>query len=140
MPARCARLGLRADDRAGGVAPGLLPHALRREVGQAGRGDLRAAHGERGLGKGHAAVWLYGEALTIAFADEPLARDRVRSQPGKGRPRAVEEPPVYETPSRSPQRALWERDDTEWLRVIRRPDYAPRRPRRAAPTQAALFP
>jgi hypothetical protein len=92
------------------------------------------------LGKEHAALWLYGETLTIAFADEPLARDRVRYQPDKKHLRAVDEPRVYETPFRSPQLALWELDDTEWLKVIRRPDYAPRQPRRAAPTQAALFP
>ncbi len=97
-------------------------------------------YGEQGLGKEHAAVWLYGETLTIEFADEPLARYRVRYQPDKKHLRAVEEPQVYETPFRSPQLALWELDDTEWLKVIRRPDYAPRRPRRTAPTQAALFP
>ena len=31
-------------------------------------------YGEQGLGKEHAAVWRYGETLTIEFADEPLAR------------------------------------------------------------------
>lgn len=97
-------------------------------------------YGEQGLGKEHAAVWLCGEALTIEFADEPLARYRVRYQPDKTHLRAVEEPQVYETPFRSPQLGLWQLDDTEWLKVIRRADYAPRRPRRAAPTQAALFP
>jgi hypothetical protein len=97
-------------------------------------------YGEQRLGKEHAAVWLYGETLTIEFADEPLARYRVRDQPDKKHLRAVVEPQVYETPFRSPQLALWELDDTEWLKVIRRPDYAPQRPRRAAPTQAALFP
>ena len=77
------------------------------------------------MGTEHAAVWRYGETLTIAFADEPLARYRVRSQPDTKHLRAVEEPPVYATPFRSPQLALWERDDTEWLKVIRRPDDAP---------------
>ena len=48
-------------------------------------------YGEQGLGREHAAVWLYGETLTIEFADEPLARYRVRYQPDKKHLRAVEE-------------------------------------------------
>lgn len=96
-------------------------------------------YGEHGLGKEHAAVWLYGETLTIAFADEPLARYRVRYQPDTKHLQAVEEPQVYETPFRSPQRALWERDDTEWLQVIRRPDDAPRQARQEPPRRASLF-
>jgi putative transposase len=92
-------------------------------------------YGEQGLAKEHAAVWLYGETLTIEFADEPLARYR----PDKKQLRVVEEPHLFETPFRSPQVALWELDDTEWLKVIRRPDYAPRQSRQEPPTQAALL-
>lgn len=84
-------------------------------------------------------MWLYGETLTIEFADEPLARYRVRYQPDKKHLRAVEEPQVYETPFRLPQLALWELDDTEWLKVIRRPDYAPRQPGQTSLRQASLF-
>jgi len=91
------------------------------------------------LGKEHAAVWLYGETLTIEFADEPLARYRVRYQPDKKHLRAVEEPHLFATPFRSPQLALWELDDTEWLKVLRRPDYAARKPRTVIPAQGVLF-
>jgi len=96
-------------------------------------------YGEHGLAKEHAAVWLYAETLTIEFADEPLARYRVRYQPDKARLSAVEEPLLFETPYRSAQLSLWELSDTEWLKVIRRPDYAPRKPRRESPPQAVLF-
>ncbi len=96
-------------------------------------------YGEQGLGKEHAAVWLYGETLTIEFADEPLARYRVRYRLDKKQLRAVEEPHLFETPFRSPQLALWELDDTEWLKVIRLPDYAPRQSRQEPLTQAALL-
>jgi hypothetical protein len=57
-------------------------------------GALWAAYGEHGLGKEHAAVWLYGETLT---------RYRVRYQPNKKRLRAVEGPHPFENPFRSPQ-------------------------------------
>jgi hypothetical protein len=33
---------------------------------------------------------------------------------------------------------LWELSDSEWLKVLRRPPYAPRRTRQAGPIQAAL--
>jgi len=106
-------------------------------------GYLRFRHwrvyGERGLARDRAAVWLYGETLTIEFADEPLARYRVRYQPDKAHLSAVEEPLLFETPYRSAQLPLWEMSDTEWLKVIQRPPYAPRNSRRAVFEQAALF-
>ncbi len=106
-------------------------------------GYLRFRHwrvyGEQGLARDRAAVWLYGETLTIEFADEPLAQYRVRYQSDKMHLRAVEEPKIFETAYRSPQLALWALNDTEWLKVIRRPDYAPRKPRREQVEQPALF-
>ena len=50
------------------------------------------------FGEEHAAVWLYGETLTIEFADEPLARYRVRYQPDKKHLRAIEEPQAVRDP------------------------------------------
>jgi len=106
-------------------------------------GYLRFRHwrvyGEHGLARDHAAVWLYGETLTIEFADEPLAQYTVHYQPDKAHLRAVEEPRIFETAYRSPQLALWALNDTEWLKVIRRPDYAPRKPRREQIEQPTLF-
>jgi len=105
-------------------------------------GYLRFRHwrvyGESGLAKERAAVWLYGETLTVEFADEPLARYHVRYQPDRKHLQAVAEPQLFETPFRSTQLPLWELGDGEWLKVMRRPDYAPRRPRRSPPQQAAL--
>jgi hypothetical protein len=77
--------------------------------------------------------------LTIEFADEPLAQYTVRYQPDKAHLLAVEEGRLFETPYRSAQLPLWELSDTEWLKVVRRPPYAPRRPRSEGSTQAALF-
>lgn len=92
------------------------------------------------MARNHAAVWLYGETLTIEFADEPLARYRVRYQTDKRHLLAVEEPQLFATPFRSLQLSLWELSDTEWLKVLRRPLYAPRKPRPESPQQAMLFP
>jgi hypothetical protein len=96
-------------------------------------------YGERGLAQEHAAVWLYGETLTIEFADEPLAQYRVRYQPDKKHLRGITEPRLFESAFQSPQLSLWELDDAEWLKVIRRPDFAPRQPRQQLPVQASLF-
>ncbi len=96
-------------------------------------------YGEQGLARDHAAVWLYGETLTIEFADEPLARYRVRYLSDKRHLLAVDEPQMFETPYRSAQLSLWELSDAEWLKVVRRPPYAPRKPHRDNPEQAALF-
>jgi len=96
-------------------------------------------YGERGLARERAAVWLYGETLTLEYADEPLAQYRVRYQPDKAHLRAVEAPLLFETPYQSPQLSLWELNDDEWLKVIRRPDYAPRDPRQEPVAQPTLF-
>jgi len=96
-------------------------------------------YGERGLARERAAVWLYGETLTLEYADEPLAQYRVRYQPDKAHLRAVEEPRLFETPYRSPQLPLWELSDAEWLKVMRRPDYAPRTTRQEPIAQPPLF-
>ncbi len=82
---------------------------------------------------------MYGETLTLEYADEPLAQYRVRYQPDKAHLRAVESPQLFETPYRSPQLSLWELNDDEWLKVMRRPDYAPRAARREPVAQPPLF-
>ena len=98
-------------------------------------GYLRFRHwrlyGEHGLAGEAVAVWLYGEQLTVAFADEALAQYQVSYQPDRWQLSAVVETQLFETPYRSPQLSFWSRDEVEWLSVIRVPPYAARRP--AAP-------
>ncbi len=105
-------------------------------------GRMRFRHwrvyGEHGLAKEHAAVWLYAETLTIEFADEPVAQYKVRYQPDKAHLLSVEEPRLFETPYRSAPLPLWELSDAEWLKVIRRPPYAPRKSRGEVVRQVAL--
>jgi transposase len=91
-------------------------------------------YGERGLAGETVAVWLYGEHLTIAFADEALAQYAVTYQPDRRRLATVTEARLFETPYRSPQLPLWERQADEWLTVIRVAPYAPRRRRPPQPS------
>lgn len=96
-------------------------------------------YGEAGLAGDHAAVWLYGEHLTVEFADEPLAQYHVTYQPDKRHLKTVTEPQLFETPHRSPQLPLWVLGEGDWLQVLRVREYAPRTRRRDAGTQPALF-
>ncbi len=106
-------------------------------------GRIRFRHwrvyGERGLARERAAVWLYGETLTLEYADEPLAQYKVRYQPDKAHLLTVEEPRLFETPYQSLQLPLWDLSDAEWLKVMRRPDYAPRAIRKETVAQPTLF-
>ncbi len=95
-------------------------------------------YGERGLAGEHAAVWLYGENLTLEYADEPLARYGVRYQPGGKGLLDASEKQLYDTPYRSPQPPLWELGDGGWLKVVRLPAYAPRSQCLPAAVQAVL--
>jgi putative transposase len=84
-------------------------------------------YGERGLPGEEGAVWLYGENLTVHFAEEPLAQYKVAYASDGKRLRRVTDPRLFETPFRSPQLFLWERGLEDWHLVLRLPGYAPRR-------------
>ncbi len=96
-------------------------------------------YGEQGLPGKQVAVWLYRENLTVAFVDEPLAEYRVTYQPDRHRLKAVTDAEIFETPFRSPQLRLFASSETEWLTILRVPDYLPRRAREAASGQLPLF-
>ncbi len=96
-------------------------------------------YGERGLAGTGAAVWLYGEHLTVEFADEPLAQYHVRYAPDKEHLKEVAVARIFDTPHHSPQLPLWELDEGEWLRIIRLEPYAPRRQPHVTHFQARLF-
>jgi putative transposase len=108
------------------------------------RGYVRFRHwriyGERGLAGEQGTVWLYGENLTLHFAEEPLAQYKVAYQPDRKRLRAVTEPRLLETRFRSPQLLLWELGPGDWHLVLRLPEYAPRRRSVPGATQLPLLP
>ena len=96
-------------------------------------------YGERGLATEHAAVWLYGETLTIEFADEALSQYRVHYHPDRRRIRDAGDPQLFETPFRSPQLPLWDLGEQDWLKVVKQAPYAPRRGQHPRPHQPPLF-
>lgn len=97
-------------------------------------------YGEAGLVGHQAAVWLYGEYLTVEFADEPLAQYHVTYQPDKRHLKTVTAPHLFATAHRSPQLPLWVLGEGEWLQVLRAPAYAPRKRPRRVGAQPTLFP
>lgn len=108
-------------------------------------GYLRFRHwrlyGERGLASEEVAVWLYDQQLTVVFADEALAEYQVSYQHDRRQFSTVVEAQLFETPYRSPQLSFWERDEVEWLSVIRVQPYATRqRYHSTGVTQLYLFP
>lgn len=106
-------------------------------------GYLRFRHwrlyGERGLMRRPATVWLYGETLTIEFADEPLAQYPVVYQPDRRHLRDVRAPRLFDTRHRSPQLPLWTPSEGEWLKMLPLPASAPRRRRPVVAHQYPLF-
>jgi putative transposase len=96
-------------------------------------------YGERGLAKRQAAVWLYGETLTVEFGDQPVAQYGVRYEPDHKALREVVQQRIFETPYESPQLMLWELGEGEWLKVVRLPESRPRRRRKGGLRQLPLF-
>jgi len=72
-----------------------------------------------------AAVWLYGETLLLEFSDEPLAQYSVTYEPDRRQLREVMPRQLFETQYCSPQLALFEMGDGEWLKVLRVRPYGP---------------
>jgi len=97
-------------------------------------------YGERGLAKQPAAVWLSGEYLTVAFADEPLAQYVVRVGAGAKELHKVTVLQLFETRHGSPQPFLWELGPDEWLTAIRLPPRPYRRRRGTTAIQEQLLP
>ncbi len=96
-------------------------------------------YGERGLAGDEGAVWLYGENLTVHFAEEPLAQYKVAYANNGKRLRQITEPRLFETPFQSPQLFLWEQGLADWHLVLRLPEYAPRRRAGNFAVQPPLF-
>ncbi len=83
-------------------------------------------YGELGLAHQQATLWLYGETLTLEFANTPLSQFTVSYQPDKQHFRQVSDPHRFETQYRSPQLELWGQEAVAWHLVQRLPDYAQR--------------
>jgi hypothetical protein len=99
-------------------------------------------YGELGLARKQATLWLYGETLTLEFANTPLSQFTVVFQPDRRHFRRITDPHRFETQYRSPQLELWGPGAVEWRLVRRVPEYVLRRRGTADPLliQPPLFP
>jgi putative transposase len=101
-------------------------------------------YAEEGLAKREVALWLGTESLTVEYAGDTLARYAVEHSARTNRLREVKNPQLFETVHRrtSAQPRLFELvvlDDTGWLKVLRKEEYALRKLRRPQALQQALF-
>jgi transposase len=101
-------------------------------------------YAEEGLAKREVALWLGIESLTVEFAGDTLARYAVEHSARTNRLREVKSPQLFETVHRRTpaQPRLFELvvlGDTGWLKVLRKEEYALRKPRRPQALQQALF-
>ena len=99
-------------------------------------------YGEEGLAGKEAALWLRERTLTVEHGGEPLSRYEVEVAADTGKPRSVGRPRLFETSFATPQPrlfALAALGEAGWLKAVKLEDYAPRKPRRPAMPQRALF-
>ena len=97
-------------------------------------------YGERGLAGEHGGVWLYGEDLTVRFAEDPLAQYKVTYERDQHGLKTVAESRLLETQFQSPRLSLWRLGPDDWHLVLRLPEHAPRRRQAAAAVQLPLRP
>jgi putative transposase len=95
-------------------------------------------YGEHGLARQYAAVWLYGDLLTIEFADSPLSQYLVTYTPNHIQLRTVAPLRQFQTPHRSPQMSLWELQPHEWQLALSLPIYGRQRKPSAVAIQRRL--
>ena len=100
-------------------------------------------YGEEGLAGKEAALWLRERTLMLEHGGEPLSRFEVEVAADTGKPRSVGRARLFETSFAVPQPklfALAALGEAGWLKAVKLQDYAPRKPRRPAMLQQALFP
>jgi len=95
-------------------------------------------YGERGLAGAEAAVWTFGDELTVEYATETLAQYRVALAPEGRAIRAVSEPRLFVTRHQSPRPFLPSLEMVAWHPARELARYAARR-HPARIRQAPLF-
>ncbi len=84
-------------------------------------------YAERGLAKQRVAVWIYEDRLHIEYRQNLLARYACRLDRRTRTLQRVTKPNLFRTLYTDPQIEMFELDDAQWLKVLRRPPYAPRK-------------
>lgn len=96
-------------------------------------------YAERGLARQRVAVWIYEGRLRIEYQQTLLARYSCVVDRRQNMLTSVSRPKLYQTPFASPQLELFELDDKEWRKVLRRPPYAPRKSQKSPARQLPLL-
>ncbi len=96
-------------------------------------------YGERGLAGQRGAVWLSGEVLTVAYAEEALAQYVVAYAAETQRIAALTDGHLFATRHSSPQPFLPGLGEVDWLSAMPLRPYAARRPRNASEVQLRLL-
>jgi transposase len=87
-------------------------------------------YGERGLAKAKVTVWVYEGSLKVEHQAVTLSKYEIELQDDRKHVQAVSNPRLRETPFRSPQLALFDLGQGEWLLYWKNPDQAPAHRRR----------
>ncbi len=96
-------------------------------------------YGERGLAGAEAAVWVFGNDLTVEYASETLAQYHLAYAPDGRAIRRVSAPRLFGTRYPSPQPFLRALGELAWRPALRLPCSAPRRRRAPCIDQEPLF-
>lgn len=83
-------------------------------------------YAERGLTKRRVSVWLYEGRLHIEYQHTVLSRYRYSFDRKARRMSSVQHPDIYKTAFASPQLEMFELDDEQWKKILRRPEYKKR--------------
>jgi hypothetical protein len=106
-------------------------------------GSIRFRHwrlyAERGLAGERAAVWVHGEALTLEYETETIARYRVALAADGRRLKEVDDPRFFVTDHTSLQRFLPGLEEVDWQPAQRLSPYRARRTRAETGLQEPLF-
>jgi transposase InsO family protein len=96
-------------------------------------------YAERGLARQRVAIWLYQDRLHVQYQQTLLARYACRFDRTAKKIARLSQPKLYRTLFASPQIELFELDDEQWLKILRRPEYAKRRAGQKAAIQQLSF-
>lgn len=95
-------------------------------------------YGEHALAGQQAAVWLFGDLLTLEGVEMPLTQYLVTYAANHIQLQTVAPLRRFETPYQAPQLPLWDLQPHEWLLAVPLPRYAPRRKGTALAVQGHL--
>lgn len=84
-------------------------------------------YAERGLARHRVAVWFYQDRLHVEYQQTLLARYHYRFDRHSAQIANISRPTLYTSLFTSPQLELLELDHTQWMKILRRPEYAKRR-------------